>query len=78
MEERLITDTPQNLESIFDSTFNEADARMVTDYYETVLENQMVTDQIRKKEPYINENKTGRNELCPCGSGKKYKYCCGR
>ncbi len=22
--------------------------------------------------------KTGRNEPCPCGSGKKYKYCCGR
>ncbi len=21
---------------------------------------------------------TGRNELCPCGSGKKYKVCCGR
>ncbi|WP_410176559.1 SEC-C metal-binding domain-containing protein [Sedimentibacter saalensis] len=20
--------------------------------------------------------KTGRNESCPCGSGKKYKYCC--
>ena len=20
--------------------------------------------------------KTGRNELCPCGSGKKYKKCC--
>ena len=20
--------------------------------------------------------KTGRNELCPCGSGKKYKHCC--
>jgi uncharacterized protein len=20
----------------------------------------------------------GRNELCPCGSGRKYKYCCGR
>ena len=20
----------------------------------------------------------GRNELCPCGSGKKYKKCCGR
>lgn len=20
---------------------------------------------------------TGRNELCPCGSGKKYKRCCG-
>ena len=22
--------------------------------------------------------KTGRNESCPCGSGKKYKHCCGR
>jgi uncharacterized protein len=21
---------------------------------------------------------TGRNDLCPCGSGKKYKKCCGR
>ncbi|MBP5426898.1 MAG: SEC-C domain-containing protein [Clostridiales bacterium] len=23
-------------------------------------------------------NKVGRNKLCPCGSGKKYKKCCGR
>jgi len=22
--------------------------------------------------------KVGRNEPCPCGSGKKYKFCCGR
>jgi uncharacterized protein YecA (UPF0149 family) len=21
--------------------------------------------------------KAGRNDLCPCGSGKKYKKCCG-
>ena len=24
------------------------------------------------------ERKIGRNEACPCGSGKKYKHCCGR
>jgi len=24
------------------------------------------------------EKKVGRNELCPCGSGKKYKNCCGK
>lgn len=24
------------------------------------------------------EEETGRNELCPCGSGKKYKKCCGK
>ena len=22
--------------------------------------------------------KVGRNEPCPCGSGKKYKHCCGK
>ncbi|NYB74558.1 SEC-C domain-containing protein [Sedimentibacter hydroxybenzoicus DSM 7310] len=26
----------------------------------------------------INENKIGRNDPCPCGSGKKYKKCCGK
>ena len=25
-----------------------------------------------------NEEKIGRNAPCPCGSGKKYKKCCGR
>lgn len=25
---------------------------------------------------YINPNKIGRNDLCSCGSGKKYKKCC--
>ena len=29
-------------------------------------------------EPIRNEDKHGRNEPCPCGSGKKYKNCCGR
>ena len=24
------------------------------------------------------EKKVGRNDPCPCGSGKKYKNCCGR
>ncbi|WP_176448093.1 DUF1186 domain-containing protein [Lentibacillus sp. CBA3610] len=28
-------------------------------------------------QPFVNENKTGRNDPCPCGSGKKYKKCCG-
>ncbi|MGC8719735.1 MAG: SEC-C metal-binding domain-containing protein [Thermodesulforhabdaceae bacterium] len=25
-----------------------------------------------------NKQKVGRNDPCPCGSGKKYKKCCGR
>ncbi|MCG6943027.1 MAG: preprotein translocase subunit SecA [Thiohalocapsa sp.] len=30
-------------------------------------------------QPYVRgERKVGRNEPCPCGSGKKYKQCCGK
>jgi len=29
-------------------------------------------------EPVRNENKADRNDLCPCGSGKKFKFCCGK
>ena len=35
-------------------------------------------DLFKKKEPYRAKKKPGRNDPCPCGSGKKYKNCCGR
>ncbi|MFA7573039.1 MAG: preprotein translocase subunit SecA [Lutispora sp.] len=28
--------------------------------------------------PIVKEDKIGRNDPCPCGSGKKYKKCCGK
>lgn len=28
--------------------------------------------------PIVKAKELGRNELCPCGSKKKYKYCCGK
>jgi len=28
--------------------------------------------------PIRSEKTVGRNDPCPCGSGKKYKNCCGR
>ncbi|MFA5104454.1 MAG: preprotein translocase subunit SecA [Candidatus Margulisiibacteriota bacterium] len=31
-----------------------------------------------KKQPITTAAKTGRNDPCPCGSGKKYKKCCGK
>jgi len=35
--------------------------------------------QVFPREPYRSlEDKTGRNDPCPCGSGKKYKKCCLR
>ena len=35
------------------------------------------SDGTLKKEP-VRVKKVGRNDPCPCGSGKKYKHCCGR
>ena len=31
----------------------------------------------KKVEIPVDNKKVGRNEKCPCGSGKKYKHCCG-
>ncbi|MBQ2342967.1 MAG: SEC-C domain-containing protein [Acidaminococcaceae bacterium] len=31
------------------------------------------------KQPVVNKGpEVGRNDPCPCGSGKKYKNCCGK
>jgi len=35
-------------------------------------------DDTATKGPVKKAKKIGRNDLCPCGSGKKYKNCCGR
>ena len=35
-------------------------------------------DKNSPQKPIVNENKVGRNDPCPCGSGKKYKQCCGK
>ena len=34
-------------------------------------------EQKKEKEVSTENKKVGRNEKCPCGSGKKYKHCCG-
>ncbi|MBS3786759.1 preprotein translocase subunit SecA [Candidatus Bipolaricaulota bacterium] len=35
------------------------------------------SDESSGQEQRIVEDEPGRNDPCPCGSGKKYKYCCG-
>ena len=38
---------------------------------------QFYTEQKKSHTIVRNEEKKGRNNPCPCGSGKKYKKCCG-
>lgn len=34
--------------------------------------------EAKKMNTIVKGKKIGRNDPCPCGSGKKYKHCCGR
>ena len=54
--------------------------------YELPQWNEIFTEE-KRKELYMEQKKSGtvvkgpkigRNDPCPCGSGKKYKHCCGR
>jgi preprotein translocase subunit SecA len=37
-----------------------------------------MAEAAKRKEAATVGNKVGRNDPCPCGSGKKYKKCCGQ
>lgn len=65
--------------------FNMLDAK--ADYLYSLKEWDLILTEDRKKQikkdwieskTIRNENKVGRNDTCPCGSGKKYKKCCGK
>ncbi|MCV6608329.1 MAG: SEC-C metal-binding domain-containing protein, partial [Campylobacterales bacterium] len=42
------------------------------------LENEELSYDRELRKPATAEKKIARNEPCPCGSGKKYKQCCGK
>ncbi len=37
-----------------------------------------ITKQYRASKVFVKETTVRRNDPCPCGSGKKYKNCCGK
>ncbi|MGF6375615.1 hypothetical protein M2140_000664 [Clostridiales Family XIII bacterium PM5-7] len=59
----------------------EADYLFTLEQWEEVLTKEkrmeIVKDFKRSRTVHV-EKKPGRNDPCPCGSGKKYKKCCGR
>ena len=82
MEADTVVKLPIDLESLYYHMV-EAGADWL---YELPEWDELLTPE-RRKELYreqkksgtiVKERKVGRNEPCPCGSGKTYKYCCGR
>jgi preprotein translocase subunit SecA len=49
------------------------------EYEEALAEANSEDEEVRKAQPFVRRGeKVGRNDPCPCGSGKKYKQCHGR
>lgn len=47
--------------------------------HEAELKAEQLGGPVQKVETVVHEGpKIGRNDPCPCGSGKKYKKCCGK
>lgn len=40
-------------------------------------ERSRIAKEYKRSGTVVKEKKPGRNDPCPCGSGKKYKHCCG-
>ena len=71
-----------NLETLY---FNMLDAKAEYLYtlpqWEGIFSEEKRTEiqkQFRESKIVRNFDKVGRNDVCPCGSGKKYKKCCGK
>jgi preprotein translocase subunit SecA len=45
--------------------------------YDEAIRNSGAQQKV-KQQPVVAEKKVGRNDPCPCGSGKKYKQCHGK
>ncbi len=66
--EALITPSEDDEHAEYADTYIESDA----------LDSWLLDDEgERPRQPHVRAAKVGRNDPCPCGSGKKYKKCCG-
>jgi len=62
------------IENIKDELQSELDEFALNQSYEEGT----ITNDFSDIEPQVGGKKPKRNEPCPCGSGKKYKHCCGK
>jgi preprotein translocase subunit SecA len=50
----------------------------VEDHLQNASTNDPANGEESAKKPIVHKQEIGRNDPCPCGSGKKYKNCCGK
>ncbi len=78
-KERVLAELPARVPGLIDDTIKEMERWACfdgnTEPYPRVLDG---LNEPRLSSSPKKEEKIGRNEHCPCGSGKKYKKCCGQ
>jgi SWIM/SEC-C metal-binding protein len=65
----------KELESVFEENGWNYKIELEPDKPEDITDLEMLLKPLKTR---IAEKNVGRNEPCPCGSGKKYKKCCGK
>ncbi|MBW2612732.1 MAG: SEC-C domain-containing protein [Deltaproteobacteria bacterium] len=65
----------KELETVFEENGWEYKIELEPDKPEDITDLNILLNPQKTK---IAEKKVGRNDPCPCGSGKKYKKCCGK
>ena len=84
--EEMVEDTEVSLDYDKEKLYKNMVAAKAEWLYELEEWNDLIPED-RRKELYLEQKKSntvikppkvGRNDPCPCGSGKKYKKCCGR
>ena len=84
--DKITEDTAIDLDIDFEKLFfnmlkADADYLYTLEEWDGVLTEEKMTEIVKdfkRSKTVVKEKEHGRNDPCPCGSGKKYKKCCGR
>lgn len=81
----IVIQNNQNIQTVSAATRKEPQPKLQTSRTDDIAEAQQKAAQAGppvsdkpKQQQIVNDLKIGRNDLCPCGSGKKYKQCHGK
>ena len=65
-------------DNMIEKIWHDVSCALLNVNFERVPANRPAVEPIKVQTTVVNENTVGRNDACPCGSGKKYKNCCGQ
>ncbi len=81
MDEETVVNLKYDKEKLYyNMVGNEADWLYELEEWDLLLTEERRKELYREQKDsttVVKEKKVGRNDPCPCGSGKKYKFCCG-